>query len=73
MKSSCGTYSMKKIPISKFLNPLFTLLVTPKYCQKTTNDFLLIKDFAFSSAIYRLTKKNVSIEECASSFSLSKY
>ena len=42
-----------------------------KILPKTTTDYLLINDFAFSSAIYRLTKKHVSIEESTSSFSNS--
>ena len=45
--------------------------VNIKILPKTTNDFLLIKDFAFSSAFYRLTKKHVSIEESTTSFSNS--
>ena len=44
-----------------------------KILPKITTDYLLIDDFAFSSAIYRLTKKHISIEESTNSFSNSTF
>ena len=58
-------------PDIKILKSTFYSSGNIKILPKTTNDFLLIKDFAFSSAIYRLTKKHVSIEESTTSFSNS--
>ena len=58
-------------PDIKIIKSTFYSSGNIKIPPKTTNDFLLIKDFAFSSAIHRLTKKHVSIEESTSSFSNS--
>ena len=40
----------------KILKSTFYSLETLKYFQKTTSDYLLINDYTFSNAIYRLTK-----------------
>ena len=58
-------------PDIKILKSTFYYSGNIKILPKTTNVFLLIKHFAFSSAIYRLTKRHVSIEESTSYFSNS--
>ena len=42
-----------------------------KILSKTTSDYLLINDYHFSNALYRLTKKHITIEESTNSFSNS--
>ena len=42
-----------------------------KILPKTTSEYLLINNFAFSSAFYRFTKQNIAIEESTHSFSSS--
>ena len=42
-----------------------------KILSKTTSDYRLINDYAFSSAVYRLTKKHITVEESTTTFSNS--
>ena len=42
-----------------------------KLLPKTVHDYRLISNNAFSSAIYRLTKNNITVEESTNSFSSS--
>ena len=50
-------------PSIKFSKSTFYSSGNIKLLAKTTTDYQLINDYAFSSAIYRLTNKHITIEE----------
>ena len=50
-------------PDIKFSKTTFYSLPNIKLLRKTTNEYQLINHYAFSSAIYRLTNKHITIEE----------
>ena len=55
-------------PDIKFSKTTFYSSGNIKLLPKTTNDYYLINHYAFSSAIYRLTNKHITIEESANTF-----
>ena len=71
IRSSCSTYSMKQILISLFHNPLSAHLTMFKILPKTTSDYLLMNNFAFSNAFYRITKEHITTKKSTHSFSNS--
>ena len=52
----------------KFSKTIFYSWGNIKLLPKTTNDYQLINHYSFSSAIYRLTKKHITIEESTNTF-----
>ena len=55
-------------PNIKFSKTTFYSWGNTKLLPKTTNDYHLINHYAFSSAIYRLTNKHITIEESTNTF-----
>ena len=60
-------------PNIKLSKTTFYSLGNIKLLPKTTNDYQLINHYAFSSAIYRLTNKHITIEESANTFHNSTF
>ena len=60
-------------PDIKLSKTTFYSLGNFKLLPKTTNDYQLINHYAFSSAIYRLTNKHITIEESANTFHNSTF
>ena len=58
-------------PDIKILKSTFCSSGNIKVLPKTTSDYLLINDYAFSNVLYRLTKKYITIEESTNTFSNS--
>ena len=58
-------------PDIKILKSTFYSSGNIKILPKTTSDYLLINDYAFSNVLYRLTKKYITIEESTNTFSNS--
>ena len=55
-------------PDIKFSKTTFYSSGNIKLLPKTTNDYYLINHYAFSSAIYRLTNKHITMEESTNTF-----
>ena len=55
-------------PTIKFSKSTFCSSGNIKLLPKTTKDYQLINHYAFSSAIYRLTNKHITIEESTNNF-----
>ena len=55
-------------PNIKFSKSTFCSSGNMKLLPKTTKDYQLINHYAFSSAIYRLTNKHITIEESTNNF-----
>ena len=55
-------------PSIKFSKSTFYSSGNIKLLPKTTTDYQLINHYAFSSAIYRLTNKHITIEESTNNF-----
>ena len=55
-------------PNIKFTKSTFYSSGNIKLLSKTTRDYQLINHYAFSSAIYRLTEKHITIEESTQNF-----
>ena len=62
---------MKYILTSLFHNPLSAHLTMFKILPKTTSDYLLMNNFAFSNAFYGITKEHITIKKSTHSFSNS--
>ena len=55
-------------PSTKFLKSTFYSSENIKLLTKTTTDYQLNNDYAFSSDIYKLTNKHITIEESTNNF-----
>ena len=56
---------------TKILKSMFYFSGNIKIIPKTTSDCILTNDYTFSNAIYKLTKKHITVEESTNTFANS--